>query len=94
MLPNFKLLRDYTNLHLNGQSWLLVGGAISIDRIDRVLGRSWWPGEAFELREDLAQPADVLVTHSGPEWIGPSCRNDLVRACCHAEAGFGCDTLD
>jgi hypothetical protein len=51
MLPNFKLLCDFTTLHLNGQSWLLVGGAISIDRIDRVLGRTWWPGEAFVLRD-------------------------------------------
>jgi hypothetical protein len=93
MLPNFKLLRDYTTLHLNGQSWLLVGGGISIDRLHRVPERSWWPSEAFELREDLAQPADVLVTHSGPEWIGPGCRNELVRACANAEAEFGCDTL-
>jgi len=93
MLPNFKLLPDYTTLHMNGQSWLLVGGAISIDRIDRVMGRTWWPGEPFELREDLAQHVDVLVTHSGPSWIGPGCRNELVRACCHAEAEFGCDTL-
>jgi hypothetical protein len=63
------------------------------DRLDNIPGRTWWLGEAFELREDLAQPADVLVTHSGPEWIGPSCRNELVRACADAEAVFGCDTL-
>ena len=93
MLPNFKLLRDYTTLHLNGQSWLLVGGAISIDRLHRLPGRTWWLGEAFELREDQAQPADVLVTHSGPEWIGPGCRNELVRAWANAEAVVGCDTL-
>jgi len=93
MLPNFKLLRDYTSLHLNGKSWLLAGGAISIDRLDRLPGRSWWSGEGFELREDLAQHVDVLVTHSGPSWIGPSCRNELVRACANAEAVFGCDTL-
>jgi hypothetical protein len=92
-LSNFELLRDYTKLNLAGQSWLFVGGAISIDRIDRLLGRTWWPGEPFELREDLAQLADVLATHSGPSWIGPSCRNELVRACSHAEAAFGCDTL-
>ncbi len=93
MLPNFKLLRDYTTFHMNGQSWLFAGGAISIDRIHRLPGQSWWSGEAFELREDVALQADVLVTHSGPSWIGPSCRNELVRACANAEAAFGCDTL-
>jgi hypothetical protein len=30
---------------------------------------------------------------NGQSWIGPSCRNELVRACANAEALFGCDTL-
>lgn len=48
---------------------------------------------SFSPEVDLAQLADVLVTLSGPESLGPSCRNELVRACANAEAVFGCDSL-
>ncbi|MEO8614835.1 MAG: metallophosphoesterase [Luteolibacter sp.] len=93
MLPNFKLLADYTRREINGQSWLFVGGAVSVNRIDRTAGKTWWPEEAFEFRPELARPADVLVTHSGPSWIGPSCRNPFVDSYCCAEAEFGRETL-
>jgi hypothetical protein len=76
MLPNFKLLPDYTTLHMNGQSWLLVGGAISIDRIDRVLERTWWPGEAFQLRGEprclssFSMLAKGYAVEKAPLWSG------------------------
>lgn len=76
--PNFKLVPDYTRLSVNEESWLLIGGAISIDRMDRTKGTDWWPGEKFQLRRELLAPADVLVTHSGPRWIGPTSSNDFV----------------
>lgn len=78
-LPHFKLVADYTRLTVGGESWLLVGGAISIDRKDREKGTDWWPEERFCLRRDLATPTDVLVTHSGPRWIGPCSSNDFVN---------------
>lgn len=78
-LPHFKLVPDYTRLDVGGVSWLLVGGATSIDRQDRERGIDWWPEETFRLRRELASPADVLVTHSGPRWIGPSSYNDFVE---------------
>jgi len=77
-LPHYKLVPDYTRLTVNGKSWLLIGGAISIDRLDRINGFNWWPQETFELRHELAGPADVLVSHSGPRWIGPSSSNHIV----------------
>lgn len=77
-LPHFKLLPDYTRFTAGETSWLLVGGAISIDRQDREKGVDWWPEEKFLLRRELATPADVLVTHSGPRWIGPATSNDFV----------------
>lgn len=76
--PNFKLVPDYTRLSASGESWLLIGGAISIDRLDREKDVDWWPTEKFQLRRDLLGPADVLVTHSGPSWIGPPSSNDFV----------------
>lgn len=70
-LSNFKLIPDYTYSTIQGKRWGFVGGAISIDRCDRVKNVSYWEDEAFILREDLIQPCDVLVTHSVPWWLGP-----------------------
>lgn len=92
-LSHFKLLPDYTRLELNEQSWLFVGGAHSIDRIDRERGKTWWPEEAMVLRPELAGQADVLVTHSGPDWIGPVTNDPFVEMCCRFEEVEGIDTL-
>jgi hypothetical protein len=70
-LSNFELLEDYTVRELNGEKFLFVGGAISIDRLYRVPGKSYWHDEAFVLKPDLVTDCDVLVTHSGPTWNGP-----------------------
>lgn len=93
MLSHFKLLPDYTRMQFGGESWLFVGGAISIDRFARVPGKTWWPEEAMVLREDLAGPADVLVTHSGPSWLGPSPDDPFVLPYLHEEQAVGGSTL-
>jgi predicted phosphodiesterase len=66
--PNFKLLPDYHTEVLNGQRFLFVGGAISIDRTgpERVSGESWWIDEVLNFNEDKIVECDVLVTHSMP----------------------------
>jgi hypothetical protein len=92
-LPHYKLVPDYTRLSANGESWLLIGGAISIDRLDRVPGIEWWPEENFQLRRDLIEPADVLVTHSGPSWCGPSTKNGFVRLFEVSERRHGSDLI-
>jgi hypothetical protein len=92
-LPNFKLLPDYTRLSVNGKTWLLIGGAISIDRIERLPGMDWWEEEEFQLRPDLLAPADVLVTHSGPSWIGPQTSNGIVRMFADRESKFNTDLI-
>jgi UDP-2,3-diacylglucosamine pyrophosphatase LpxH len=92
MLPNFKLLPDYTRLEIDGESWLFVGGAISINRLDRIPNETWWPEEEMVLREELSAKADVLVTHTGPTSSVPPVSNFLLEYI-HAEEQFGCDTL-
>jgi len=92
-LPHYKLVPDYTRLSANGESWLLIGGAISIDRLDRVPGIEWWPQENFQLRRDLIEPADVLVTHSGPSWCGPPTSNGFVRLFAERERRHGSDLV-
>jgi hypothetical protein len=92
MLPNFKLLPDYSRLKIDGESWLFVGGAVSINRIEREVGKTWWVEETMVLRENLAKPADVLVTHAGPSWLSPP-PNQLVEHYIRAEETVGCGTL-
>jgi hypothetical protein len=91
-LPNFKLLSDYTRLEIDGQTWLFVGGAISIDRINRSPNETWWIEEEMILDETRSQPADVLVTHTGPTSSVPPVSNFLLEYI-HYEEQIGCDTL-
>lgn len=44
------------------------------------------------LREDLAGPADVLVTHSRPSWMSPPA-NPLVEYHIRCEEAIECATL-
>lgn len=91
-LPNFRLLPDYTRLEIDGENWLFVGGAISIDRLNRISNETWWPEEPMTLRENLAGKADVLVTHTGPSWATPPVSNFLLE-CIYYEEQIGRDTL-
>lgn len=72
--PFFELLEDYTVLCLNGERFLCVGGAISVDRScahRSVANKTYWEDEALVYKPDLIQECDVLITHSAPPWIGP-----------------------
>lgn len=91
-MPNFKLLRDYARLEIAGETWLFIGGAVSVDRLNRIPNETWWPTEEMILREDLAGKADVLVTHSGPTLSTPPW-NEFVDQYAQAEAEIGTTTL-
>lgn len=70
-LSHLKLLPDYHTETLNGEVFQFIGGAVSIDRIHRIPGRSWWADEKFVYEPDKVIKCDVLITHSAPTWIGP-----------------------
>lgn len=57
----------------HGRTWLALGGATSVDHRARVLGRSWWPGEAIALADTYRAtepgPADVMVCHDAPDGV-------------------------
>ena len=76
-LSNFELLPDYHTEILNGEKFLFVGGAISVDRKIRREGVSYWRNEGFVLDESKAVKCDVLITHSAPSWIGPDDFSDI-----------------
>jgi len=71
-LSNLKLLPDYTLMNINGEHFLFVGGAVSIDRKSRTIHKSWWPNEVLVLDESKVEQCDVLITHTAPSWIGPT----------------------
>lgn len=81
-LTNIKLVKDYSVLNLSSKKILLMGGAISVDRVERIeeyrSGRykykSWWGDESFELEIDKlknVKDVDIVVTHSAPEFCHP-----------------------
>lgn len=59
-----------TVLTFDSVRFMCVGGACSVDRLDRVPGRSWWPQETLtdaDVDKALkAGNADVLVSHDAP----------------------------
>lgn len=77
---NLKLVPDYTVIEIEGQNFLMVGGAISIDRRRRLnemqmfsaVGRyleSYWYDEHFKLNENKLKDfkdIDCVITHSVP----------------------------
>jgi len=62
---------DYTYFECIGTIFLLVGGAISIDRTNREKNVSWWEDEVFVYDESKIRKADVLVTHTTPDYCSP-----------------------
>lgn len=56
-----------------GRTWLALGGAVSVDRAQRVEGESWWPQEEIS-EADVARaveggPVDVVIAHDSPAGV-------------------------
>ncbi len=63
------LISDNQTLTACGHKLLLIGGAISVDRIDRIEGRSYWSKEVVEVDWDVIDNVRDLtgvVTHTCP----------------------------
>ena len=69
---------DYSLFKINGLSYQIIGGAISIDRKGRTPHAEWWPDEVFKLDESKCQKVDVLITHSAPDFCWPVKFSELV----------------
>lgn len=89
---NVTLVEDYTVLERCGKRLMLVGGAISIDRMPnpdvlnyrgkpwtgRKAGVNYWPDESFVLRPDrVTSDVDIVVTHSAPDFCYPHIKSKL-----------------
>ena len=79
---NLKLLKDYTELNINGFNFLFIGGAVSIDRQYRLAEQiqygkrpSFWFDEKFNLDIDKVENIeniDVVITHTAPNICHPN----------------------
>lgn len=79
-LPHFKTLSDYEILQSDRGRILIVGGASSIDREDRLELMKiksecslWWEGERPIKKdlEDLPDKIDIVLSHEGPIQLDP-----------------------
>jgi len=54
---------DYTLLTLEGKNLLLIGGGVSIDKLQREKDISWWEDETIKFDKYKYSDVDILVTH-------------------------------
>lgn len=86
----WRTVPDYSVISACGHAILCIGGAVSIDRRDRIEEQTrralketgyWWPDEApvfsREAIHALPLPVDTVVTHTAPSFCGPSGHADL-----------------
>lgn len=79
---NIWFVADYSVLEVHQQRFLLVGGAISIDRKVQKEGEGYWQAEEFVYNEQIIRRMgniDVVVTHSAPDFAPPFVFSDLVH---------------
>jgi len=90
-MSNLKLLPDYSVVELGLRKVMVVGGAVSVDRMKRnaYLKRNdshkhvgWWPGEwpvYDEAKIDAAGKVDVVVSHTAPDFCEPLKKDGLYQ---------------
>lgn len=77
-LENFELIEDYSVYEYQSKLIQFIGGAISIDRIGRTEGVSYWSDEGVDFKKKKCKKVDVLVTHTAPSFCFPQTFNDMV----------------
>ena len=72
---------------IDGFRFLVLGGALSIDKASRVSGRSWWRQEYWSLREktelfellESEHDYDYVLAHTGPNRINLQLFIDFIQ---------------
>jgi len=72
---NIELVPDYETRVIDGKTVLFMGGAISIDRVERIKTYNlYWVDEVFVLNRELLNTikgVDIVVTHTAPKFAFP-----------------------
>ena len=101
VFSNLHLIRDYSVHKIEDKNVLFVGGATSIDRIDRILegmkdGKEyWWDEEKILPRDktitETIEDIDIVITHAAPSFCHPVLINHLVERYASREETAGLD---
>ncbi len=78
---NIRLMQDYSVVNFNNKNILLLGGAISVDRIDRVEGKDYWKGEKFNLNKQILSTLDnidIVISHSSIHGVEPYTQGNIL----------------
>lgn len=85
-IGNISFLPDYSILNIEDKTILLIGGAVSIDRTERIEGNSYWKDEGFKFEKDLLDMVtdrlsgiDIVVTHTAPSEFWPYSLGNIVH---------------
>lgn len=83
---NVKFLKDFSIISIENKNILTLGGAISIDRMTRKPGISYWKGEEIpyiipDIKDIVPEGmlVDVVCTHSCPSFVWPTEINEVVK---------------
>ena len=87
-MSNLFLLKDYSEVDINGWNILGIGGAISVDRTerkgfwDKTKTHDYWENEGMIFDEDKLNEfkfIDIVITHSAPNFCYPLSKNGLEK---------------
>lgn len=74
MFGRFNLVPDYHVENIEGQNYLFMGGAISIDRMKLIEGKDHWHDATFNLNMIIVERLrniNVVVSHNAPDFLHP-----------------------
>lgn len=85
MLSNLYLLKDYSIVNINGWNVLGIGGATSVDRIERKgywdnKTNDYWKDEIINYDENILnniKDIDIVCTHSAPSFCQPYTKGNI-----------------
>lgn len=101
-LDNIVFVRDYIPLNIEGKKILPIGGAVSIDRVDRIARNLFWEKEEvidrksikfLETLETVIRDVDIIVSHTAPKEFFPYTLNNIVKRYIEKEKKMGLDLL-
>ena len=64
-------LKDNTIVEINGEKFLVVGGAVSIDKMYRKKDKNWWEDEEitlthYDFYDKIKDEISGIISHTGP----------------------------
>jgi UDP-2,3-diacylglucosamine pyrophosphatase LpxH len=93
---NISLVTDYSRVFI--PSVLFIGGAVSVDRLDRIASNQktvWWPDEIL-VYKDCSHMKDIqiVISHTAPSFCEPLGFNTFVKNYIKKEKEAGLDYLE